>query len=144
MPYGAFVIASVNALLNSASAVLIAGARRRARRRDAAGHRRLMLAATSLQGLFLVLYLAKWSVFGTTPFEGTGPVRVAYLALLGTHMAAAAFSAPLVVWALVLGLRARWARHRAVVRWAFPLWLFASVTGPLTYAMLYGLGRPPG
>jgi Predicted membrane protein len=29
------------------------------------------------------------------------------------------------------------ARHRAIVRWAFPIWLYVSVTGVLIYLMLY-------
>ncbi|BAS27248.1 DUF420 domain-containing protein [Limnochorda pilosa] len=138
----AFVMASINALINATSAVVIVRARRFIRNKNVPAHRRLMIIATVLQGVFLALYLIKAYLFGTTLFEGSAAVRVLYLALLAVHVGAATVSAPLVVYALVLGLQRRFGRHRAVVRWAYPLWLFVSVSGPLTYLMLYGLGRP--
>jgi putative membrane protein len=38
---------------------------------------------------------------------------------------------------MVLGLRDRRAEHRRVVRWAYPIWLYVSLTGVLVYFMLY-------
>ena len=29
------------------------------------------------------------------------------------------------------------ARHRAIARWTFPVWLYVSVTGVLVYVLLY-------
>lgn len=138
----AFVMASINALINATSAVVILRARRAIAAREVENHRRLMVAATVLQGIFLVIYLTKAYLFGTTTFEGDGVVRGLYLALLAAHTVAATAAAPLVLWALLLGVKRRFGRHRKVARWAYPIWLFVSVTGPLTYLMLYGLGRP--
>jgi len=59
----------------------------------------------------------------------------------------------LTLWAIYLGFHAQglWGskqadamlayrrRHRAVVRWAFPIWLYVSVTGVVVDAMLYHL-----
>src|SRR5690606_41617386 len=59
-----------------------------------------------------------------------------------SDLLAATVGAPLVLITLILGLRHRYPKHRAFGRWAYPVWLFVSVTGPLTYLMLYGLGRP--
>lgn len=138
----AFLMASINALINAASAVVIVRARRAIAAKDAPGHRQLMIAATILQAVFLAIYLTKSALFGTTAFEGDGAIRLVYLVLLALHTVAATLGAPLVLVTLVLGLRHRYARHRVYARWAYPLWLFVSVTGPLTYLMLYGLGRP--
>jgi putative membrane protein len=33
-------------------------------------------------------------------------------------------------------LTGRFPHHRRIVRWTFPLWLYVSVTGVITYAML--------
>ena len=137
-----FVIAAVNAAINATSAVVIARAYRRIRRGDVAGHRRGMLLATGLQAAFLVLYVTKATLYGTTPFVGDPVIRATYLVLLGAHSLAATLTAPLVLVALVWGLRGRYDRHRRVARWAYPIWFFTSVTGPLTFLMLYGFGRP--
>jgi uncharacterized membrane protein YozB (DUF420 family) len=44
---------------------------------------------------------------------------------------------PLVITALVFAFRKRFARHRAIARWTFPIWLYVSVTGVVVYVMLY-------
>ncbi|HEY8487567.1 MAG TPA: DUF420 domain-containing protein [Thermaerobacter sp.] len=137
-----FLIAATNATLNAASAVVIARAYRRIRAGDVAGHRRGMLVAAGLQAVFLVLYLTKSALYGTTPFVGDPGIRLAYLMVLAAHTLAASVTAPLVLVALVLGLRGRYGPHRRVARWAYPIWFFTSVTGPLTFLMLYGFGRP--
>jgi len=137
-----FVMAAINALINSVSVVVIYRAVRVIRAGDVAGHRRLMLVATALQALFLVIYLAKAYLYGTTPFQGDPAIRAVYLVVLAAHTLAATLTAPLVVVALVRALRGQYDRHRRVARWAYPIWFFTSVTGPITFLMLYAFGRP--
>ena len=137
-----FLMAGTNALINATSAVVLHKAVGRIRAGDIPGHRRLMLTATGLQALFLVIYLAKAALYGTTPFVGDPAMRAVYLVILAAHSLAATVTAPLVLIALVLGLRGRYDRHRRVARWAYPIWFFTSVTGPLTFVLLYGFGRP--
>lgn len=35
------------------------------------------------------------------------------------------------------GLRRSDARHRAIARWTWPVWMYVSVSGVIVYAMLY-------
>lgn len=135
------LLAGANALLNATSAVLMVAGRRFIRRGDRDRHRRRMLAAAVLQGVFLLLYVIRTGLYGTTPFQGPGPLRVAYLALLGSHMFLAMVATPLVVLTLWWGLRGDLARHRRLARWTYPAWLYVSVTGPLVFVMLYGFGH---
>ena len=44
---------------------------------------------------------------------------------------------PLAIITLTRGLKGRFARHRAIARWTFPIWLYVSVTGVLVYVLLY-------
>lgn len=136
------LLAGANALLNATSAVLMVAGRRFIRRGDRDRHMRWMLAAAVLQGVFLILYVVRIGLYGTTPFEGPGPLRAAYLVLLGSHMFLAMVAAPLVVLTLWWALRGDWVCHRRLARWTYPVWLYVSVTGPLVFAMLYGFGRP--
>jgi putative membrane protein len=47
----------------------------------------------------------------------------------------------MVLVTLTRGLRGNFARHRAIARWTFPIWLYVSVTGVVIYVMLYHLYR---
>lgn len=135
-------MAGTNALINTVSAVVIYLAVQAIRAQDVGAHRRYMLWAAGLQALFLAIYLTKAILYGTTPFVGDPSLRVLYLIILAAHTVAATVTAPLVLVALVLGLRRRHRAHRRVARWAYPIWFFTSVTGPITFLLLYGFGRP--
>jgi putative membrane protein len=129
----------VNATLNGTAAVLILLGRRFARRHDVARHRACMLAAVGLSALFLASYVtyhvAKEGV--VTRFPGTGAWRVIYFAILGTHTPLAATLLPLIAISVRHGLKGNVEKHRRIVRWTFPIWLYVSVTGVVIYLMLY-------
>ena len=67
----------------------------------------------------------------------TGAARAIYLAILGTHTPLAASLLPLIGISLRHALRGDIERHRRIVRWTFPIWLYVSVTGVVIYVMLY-------
>jgi putative membrane protein len=130
---------TLNAVLNAASALLLACgfAAIRAGRRDA--HRRFMLAAVSTSSLFLVSYLVYHFQVGSVRFTGVGAIRSAYLAILLTHTVLAVAIVPLVLLTLRLALRERFPAHRRLARVTLPLWAYVSVTGVVIYWMLYRL-----
>jgi uncharacterized membrane protein YozB (DUF420 family) len=113
----------------------------RARRRDL--HRKFMIAAFSTSALFLVTYVIRWVVTGTLRFRGDGPARLAYFAILFTHMPLAIAVVPVSTLALYMALKGRFVEHKRITRWLYPMWTYVSVTGVLVYFMLYHLGRPP-
>jgi putative membrane protein len=129
----------VNAVLNGCSALLLMAGYVAIRRGDVSRHRRCMLAAFSTSALFLVSYLTYHAAVGTTRFPHAGPVRVLYFTILTSHTVLAAVALPLAVATLVLALRGRLARHRAVARWTVPIWLYVSVTGVAVYWLLHRL-----
>ena len=130
---------TLNAALNTASALLLLGAWWLIRhgRRDA--HRRAMLAAVSTSTLFLVSYLAYHFQVGSVRFTGQGAIRTVYFAILVSHTVLAAAIVPLVLTTLVRALRGRFLAHRALARYTLPLWLWVSVSGVVVYWMLYRL-----
>src|SRR5690606_33678558 len=108
---------ALNALLNGISAVLVALGYVAVRRGRRETHRRLMLAATVTSGLFLVSYVIKTWLHGTTVYGGTGWSRILYLTILFSHLALAIAVVPLVAVTLISGLRERFRTHRAIARW---------------------------
>ena len=73
------------------------------------------------------------------PFPGEGAARVVYFTILVTHVTLAVTILPLALTTSAHGLRAHYNRHVRIARWTFPLWLYVSVTGVVTYPMLYQL-----
>ena len=130
---------AINAVLNGASAVLIATGVLLIKRRHMTAHRRVMLAAVVTSSLFLISYLWYHAHVGSVHFPGQGWARPVYFAILTTHTVLAAVVVPLVLVTLVRGLRGRYDRHRATARWTYPVWLYVSVTGVVIYVMLYHL-----
>jgi len=130
---------TLNAALNTASAVLLLAGWRLIRhgRRDA--HRRAMLLALATSTLFLVSYLAYHFEVGSVRFTGQGPIRRVYFVILVSHTVLAAAIVPLVLVTLRRALRGRFDAHRALARVTLPLWLWVSVSGVVVYWMLYRL-----
>ncbi len=128
---------TLNAVLNTASAVLMLTGWWLIRhgRRDA--HRRAMLLAVTTSTLFLVSYLVYHFEVGSVRFTGQGPIRAIYFVILIAHTVLAAAIVPLVLVTLRRALRGRFDAHRALARVTLPLWLWVSVSGVVVYWMLY-------
>jgi len=130
---------SLNAALNSLSAVFLCAGFIFVRRSKIGAHRTCMITAVVCSTLFLISYLVYHYHVGSVPFRGQGPIRTVYFSILLTHTILAAVIVPLVLITLVRALRTRYDAHRRIARWTFPLWLYVSVTGVIVYLMLYRL-----
>jgi len=103
-----------------------------------AWHRNLMLTATALAGAFLVAYVTRWALYGTKRFEGTGPWRTIYFAILVPHVILAIAVGPLAVRLIRLALvKHDFTAHRRLARVTLPIWLYVAASGWMIYYMLY-------
>jgi uncharacterized membrane protein YozB (DUF420 family) len=140
-PYTIFPV--INATLNGTSAVLLLIGRRLIAQRKIQQHRAVMIAAVITSTIFLACYLTYHVLLqlyangAITRFQGTGVSRPIYFAILLSHTILAVVTVPLVLITLSRGLRERFDKHRAIAQWAFPIWLYVSVTGVVIYFMLY-------
>ncbi len=128
---------ALNAGLNSLSTVLLITGWFLIRNRRIAAHRAVMITALVTSSLFLTSYLIYHAQVGSVPFQGQGPIRKVYFAILITHTILAAtvpFLAGITVWR---AYKKRFDRHRAIARWTLPIWLYVSATGVVVYLMLY-------
>lgn len=130
---------TLNAILNSTSAILLATGYVFIRRKNINAHRACMTAAFATSTLFLISYLIYHFNVGSVKFQGQGTVRLIYLAILLTHTVLAVVIVPMIFITLARALGGRFDRHRAIARWTLPLWLYVSVTGVVVYLMLYHL-----
>jgi putative membrane protein len=127
---------AVNAFFNATSATLLVLAVRAVRRGDQKRHRNLVLGAFAASALFLAGYLAYHYVHGDTKYPGTGPVRIAYLLFLASHVLLSIPVVPLCLAAFYYALKGRFVTHRKITRFLYPVWLYVSVTGVLVFAWL--------
>jgi uncharacterized membrane protein YozB (DUF420 family) len=133
---------AINAFLNGLSAVLLFTGYMFIRRGKVPYHRACMVSAFISSSIFLASYLYFHFHAGMVRFSGQGPVRPFYFTLLTTHTILAIVIVPMVLIALYRALTRQFARHRAIARWTYPLWMYVSVTGVIIYWMLYRLYAP--
>jgi uncharacterized membrane protein YozB (DUF420 family) len=128
---------AVNATLNGISGVLLFIGYLLIRAKKIETHRKVMITAFITSSLFLVCYVIYHAQVGSVRFTRTGFVRPLYYTILITHVTLAATVVPLAIITLTRGLKGRFAEHRRIARWTFPIWLYVSVTGVLVYVLLY-------
>lgn len=131
--------ALLNACLNGLCTLLLIVAYVLIRRRKYAAHGWTMGAALLVGAGFLASYLTSKLLHGEVSSgipDGWYRFTYLYLVLL-PHTLAAAVSLPLTLVTAGLAARRAWGWHRRLARWAYPVWLYVSVTGVLIYFMLY-------
>jgi putative membrane protein len=131
------LLALVNACFNGLSACFVGAGYVAIKGGQRVRHRNLMVAALVSSSLFLVGYLTRMGLYGSTAYTGTGLTRTFYLVILFSHMVLAAAVVPLVLRTVYLAFRGRYDQHRRIARWTLPVWLYVSVTGVVVYLMLY-------
>ncbi len=128
---------TLNAILNSISAILLTTGYVFIRQKKISAHRACMISAFATSTLFLISYLFYHYHHGATSFPGQGIVRLIYFTVLITHTILAAAIVPMILVTFARALRERFDRHRKIARWTLPIWLYVSVTGVFVYLMLY-------
>ena len=128
---------AVNAMLNALSAICLVAGYWNIRHGRREIHKRWMLAAVTFSGLFLISYVTYHYFHGDTKFPGHGRIRLAYFALLISHIGLSMAALPLVLATLWYAWRNQFRFHRAVARWTLPVWLYVSVTGVVVFLILH-------
>lgn len=99
-------------------------------------HRRAMTIAFGLGAIFLVSYVLYHLSNDSTPFGGEGIIRPIYYFLLISHIILSIGVVWFVLRAIYFALSNQIDLHRKVVKWAFPIWLYVSITGVVVYLMI--------
>jgi putative membrane protein len=100
-------------------------------------HRIVMTTAFLLGGLFLIFYVTYHISNPANRFAGTGFIRYVYLLILFSHIGLSLIVLPLVLRAMFFAVTGQFARHKSIVRFAYPIWLYVSLSGVAVYFLLY-------
>ncbi len=99
-------------------------------------HRGFILAACTTTALFLISYLSFHFLAPPPHYGGTGWIRPLYFAILASHSTLAALVVFLAPYSIVWGWTMQVRKHKRIVRWTMPIWLYVSVTGVIVYLMM--------
>lgn len=128
---------ALNAVLNGLSATALCIGFYFIMHRRPVAHQRAMASAFVFSTLFLLSYILHHALHGDVHFGGTGTPKTVYLLLLASHVLLSVVALPMVLVTFFFSLSGRFASHKRLARYTFPIWLYVSVTGVVVYLMLH-------
>lgn len=130
------ILPHLNAVINSLTAMLLLVGLYFIRQGNITAHKRTMLMAFTLGSIFLVSYVLYHLTNQSTPFGGKGWIRPVYYFLLVSHIVLSIVVVWFVLRAVYFALSGQINKHRQTVKYAFPIWLYVSITGVIVYFLI--------
>jgi len=131
-----YFLPHLNAVINSAATVALIAGVIFIKKGNIDYHKASMTAALGLGAIFLVSYVVYHATAESTTFGGEGWVRPVYYFILITHIVLAVVALFPILLAYYYGYTDQRAKHKKVVKFAFPIWLYVTVTGVIVYLMI--------
>lgn len=131
-----FTLPFYNAIFNSLTAILLISGYIFVKKGNVKSHKLCMIGAFILGALFLILYVIYHSNAPATKFGGEGIIRYVYFFFLLSHILLAFIVVPLVLTAIYFAVFQKIDRHKKIVKFTFPVWLYVSITGTVVYFMI--------
>lgn len=97
-------------------------------------HERLIKTAMLLSILFLVLYVLYHMTSNSTAYEGSQ--KGIYLFILISHIILSIAVIPFVLITYVRAKLGKFAQHKKIAKYTFPLWFYVAVSGVVVYLMI--------
>lgn len=123
-------------IINSTTAITLIIGLIAIKKKNIDSHRKAMGAAVLQGAVFLVLYILYHVANESTKFGGEGLIKGIYFFLLASHILLSIGVVRLVLMALYHALTGDIEAHKKTVKWAYPIWLYVSVTGVIVYLMI--------
>jgi putative membrane protein len=150
LPSFTILLPMLNAVLNGTCSILLLVSLYFIKQGNITVHKRINIVAFILSALFLVSYIIfhyltpdiKYGdingdgVVSASEKAAVGGWRTLYLCILIPHIILATVVLPLILLSFYRGLQMQVEKHKKLVRWAFPIWLYVTVTGVIVYLMI--------
>ncbi len=136
MPSWVMYLPKLNAFINGTCTVLLLLSLYFIKQKNIAAHKAINLTAFGLSSLFLISYILYHWMANETTFPAENSMRSIYLTILVSHIVLAACVLPLVLLSFYYGLQMNVEKHKKIVRFTYPIWLYVTVTGVIVYAMI--------
>ena len=136
MPSWVMYLPKLNAFINGTCTILLLLSLYFIKQKNIAAHKAINLTAFGLSSLFLISYILYHWMANETSFPAENSMRSIYLTILISHIILAACVLPLVLLSFYYGLQMNVEKHKKIVRFTYPIWLYVTVTGVIVYAMI--------
>lgn len=137
MGLGANYFPLFHAVLNGMTALLLVSGITLISLGRITAHRAVMTTAFILSAIFLVSYVISKISYEPVSYPEDAPLRSLYLFILISHIALSIIILPLVLTTLYFAWTKKFASHRKIARWTFPIWLYVAVSGVLVFCFMY-------
>jgi putative membrane protein len=131
-----YFLPKLNALLNGTCSVLLLISLYFIKQRKIDAHKNTNIVTFFLSTLFLLSYVLFHYFVDDTTFPSDNPLKPLYLTILIPHIILAALVLPLILLSFYHGLKMNVSKHKKLVRFAYPIWLFVTVSGVVVYLMI--------
>lgn len=131
-----YTLPHVIGVLNSLTALCLILALVAIKKKNIKLHQNMNTAALALGAVFLVCYVIYHASAESTPFGGDGVIRTVYYTLLISHIVLSVSVVPLVLFAFYHAWNQDFDKHRKLVKYTFPIWLYVSISGVAVYALI--------
>jgi len=129
-------IPSINAVINSLTAVLMVVALMFIKQGKVGLHKISMLSAMGLGLVFLLLYVLYHSGVPGTKYPEDAPMRGLYLFILLSHILLAGIVLPFVLLTFFRAYFGDFESHKKIAKYTLPIWFYVSVSGVIVYLMI--------
>lgn len=136
IPDFVYQLPKLNAFINGTCSVLLLVSLYFIKQKNIEAHKKVNITAFILSSLFLVSYITYHWMAKETSYPHDNPMRPIYLTILISHIILAALVLPMVLMSFYYGLLMDVQKHRKLVRFAYPIWLYVTVTGVVVYLMI--------
>ena len=125
-----------HAVLNGSAAILIFIGYVLIKNKKAQLHKAAMLSAFVLSAVFLISYVVSKLTNPPVPFGGEGFIRPLYFFILISHIVLSVPVLPLALLSIYRGMTGEITKHKKLVKWTFPIWMYVTITGVLVYVLM--------
>ena len=125
-----------HAVLNGSTAILIFTGFVLIKNKKTELHKASMLSAFSLSSIFLVSYVISKITNEPVLFGGEGMIRDIYFFILISHILLSIPVLPLALFSIYRAMTGEIEKHKSIVKWTFPIWMYVAITGVLVYLLM--------
>ncbi len=136
IPAFVYKLPKLNAMINGTCSMLLLLSLYFIKQKNIAAHKKLNIITFVLSSAFLVSYITYHWLVQETTFPKDNPLRPLYFTILISHIILAALVLPLILLSFHKGLQMQVEKHKKLVRWSFPIWLYVTLTGVVVYLMI--------
>jgi putative membrane protein len=136
IPSFVYKLPKLNAMLNGTCSLFLLLSLYFIKQKNIEMHKKLNIITFCLSAVFLLSYITYHWMAQETTFPADNSLRPVYLTILISHIILAALVLPLILLSFHKGFQNQVEKHKKLVRFAFPIWLYVTVTGVVVYLMI--------